>query len=150
MTIHRKVTLVEMKQTDLATLRLWFEDRELSKRLGGMLPLEKYFDYVQSEPDYFAWMALEGANSVGAVFMQIEPGEPQGFVVLVKPELRSQGYGRSIIRQLMAQAQGIGEWKVGIEPDNIASRRCHEAAGFVPQSGVADNEGFMQYICVQR
>lgn len=149
---HQEVVLVPMKQADLSTLQSWFEDKELSKRLGGMLPLQKYFDYVQSESNYFAWMALEGDTPVGAVFMENEAGEPQSFAFLVKPELRSGGYGKRILQKLMAQPElsNAEEWKVGIEPDNIASQRCLASVGFVPESGIEDAEGFLQYIRVQK
>ncbi len=97
-------------------------------------------------------MALEGDTPVGAAFMQVEPGEPQGFAFLVKPELRSHGYGRLILQKLMAQPEAASakEWRVGIEPDNIASQRCLASAGFLPQSDVEDEEGFLQYICIQK
>ena len=148
----QEVALVPMGQSDLVILQSWFEDEELSERLGGMLPLQQYFDYVQSEPNYFAWMTLEGDTPVGAAFMQVESGEPQGFAFLVKPVLRSRGYGRLIVQKLMAQpeASTAKEWKVGIESDNIASQRCLASVGFVPESGVADEEGFLQYIYTQK
>jgi GNAT superfamily N-acetyltransferase len=145
--VNQKIILVSMEQSDLPTLQSWFEDKELSKRLSGMLPLHKYFDYVQDESNYFAWMALEGDTPVGAVFMQIEPGEPQSFAFLVKPELRSCGYGRRILQQLIARPEvsDAKEWKVGIESDNIASQRCLVSVGFVLESSAKDEEGFLQY-----
>lgn len=148
----QKVVLVPMEQSDLPTLQSWFQDEELSKWLGGMLPLQKYFDYVQGEPNYFAWMAMEGDTPVGAAFMQVEPGEPQSFAYLVEPELRSRGYGRLILQKLMAQPEVVSakEWKVGIKANNIASRRCLASVGFAPKSGVEDEEGFLQYVCVQK
>jgi GNAT superfamily N-acetyltransferase len=144
---HYQVTLIPMGQPDLPILQGWFEDKELRHRLGGMLPLQKYFDYVQSESNYFAWMAYDGDVPVGAAFIQIEPGEPQSCAFLVHPELRSQGYGRLILQQLMAQPEvgAVKKWEVGIEGDNITSQRCMAAVGFVPESGVEDEEGLVQY-----
>jgi GNAT superfamily N-acetyltransferase len=145
--VNPEVVLVPMEQSDLSTLQSWFEDKELSTWLGGTLPLQPYFDYVQSEINYFAWMAREGDTPVGAAFMQVEPLEPQGFAFLVKPELRSRGYGRLIVQKLMAQpeASAAKDWKVGIKVGNIASQRCLASVGFMPESGVADEEGFLQY-----
>jgi RimJ/RimL family protein N-acetyltransferase len=147
---NQELILVPMEQSDLPTLQAWFEDEELSRWLGGTLPLQQYFDYVQSEVNYFAWMAIEGDTPVGAAFMQVEPSEPQGFAFLVKPELRSRGYGRLIVQKLMAQpeASAATEWKVGIKVGNIASQRCLDSVGFVPESGVADEEGFLQYVYI--
>lgn len=145
---HPKTTLIPMEQSDLPTLEAWFKDQELRQRLGGMLPLQDYFDYVQGESNYFAWIAQDGDVPVGAAFIQIEPGEPQSCAFLVNPVLRSQGYGRLILQQLMAQpeAGAVKQWKVGIEADNIPSQRCVTAVGFVPENGIEDEEGFVQYI----
>ncbi len=43
---NQEVVLIPMEQSDLPTLQSWFEDEELSERLGGILPLQKYFNYV--------------------------------------------------------------------------------------------------------
>ena len=146
---NQEVTLVPMEQSDLAILQSWFKDAELRKRLGGMLPLQQYFDFVQSEPNYFAWKAMEGDAPIGVVFVQVEPSEPQSFGFLVKPTLRSRGYGRLILQKLMAlpEVASVKEWKAGIESDNIASQRCLASVGFVPESSVEDEQGFLQYIC---
>jgi RimJ/RimL family protein N-acetyltransferase len=127
-------------------LHLWFEDEELRKRLGGMLPLDRFLDYVQSETDYFAWMAWEGDEPVGAGFF--EKSEPQSFGFLVRPELRGRGYGRLIARALMAspEAAAVQQWKVGIESDNIANQQCIASIGFVPENDEVDEEGFLQFI----
>ncbi len=84
--------------------------------------------------------------------MQIEPGESQGFAFPVNPALRSQGYGRLIVQQLMARMEvpSSTSWRVGIEPDTIGSQRCLASVGFMLQSGVEDEEGFLQYVFVQR
>jgi len=133
---------------DLPTLEAWFEDDELRRRLGGMLPLPEYLDYVQREPDYFAWLAWDGEAPVGAAFLQQEPGQPQSFAFLVAPALRGRGYGRRIVQTLLAQPESasIQTWKLSIEPDNTASRRCLTAAGFVQEGDEADAEGFLSYV----
>jgi hypothetical protein len=63
---HQEVHLIPIEPSKLSTLQLRFEDQELSARLGGMLPLQQYFDYVQSQSDYHAWMAVHGDTAVGA------------------------------------------------------------------------------------
>jgi RimJ/RimL family protein N-acetyltransferase len=105
-----------------------------------MLPLQKFFDYVQSEPNYFIWIAREDENSIGAAFMEVDPNQAQSFGFMVNPELRGRGYGQSVLHTLMAQPETalVVEWKVGIEPDNIASQRCVAPVGFVPQTGLMD------------
>lgn len=149
---HQQLVLIDMEQADLPTLQDWFGDAELSRRLSGMLPLQKYFSYVQSEPNYYAWMALEGAVSVGAAFLQVEPDDPQSFTFLVNPSLRSQGYGRLIVQGLMARPEvaEVKEWRVGIEADNLASQRCLASVGFVLDDPTEDEDGFLQYTFIRR
>lgn len=132
---------------ELPTLAAWFEDEELCRRLGGMLPLPAYLDYVQRAPDYFAWLAWSGDAPVGAAFLERERDQPQSFAFLVAPGLRGQGYGRRIIEALLArpEAASIPIWRVGVEPDNTASRRCLAAAGFRQESDESDAEGFLPY-----
>ena len=139
---------VPMTQDYVPMLEEWFEDAELQRRFGGMLPLQNFLDYVQSEPEYFWWVALDGSASVGMAFMQIAPGEPQGFGFLVNPALRRQGYGTRILQMLLArpEAASVTIWQAGIEPDNVASQRCVAALGFAPDGSGPDAEGFVQYV----
>lgn len=136
-----------MTQHYLPLLEKWFEDAELRRRLGGMLPLQNFFDYVQSEPDYFWWVAVDADRPVGMAFMQIEPGEPQGFGFFVRPDLRRRGYGTRILKMLPARPEAASAtvWQVGIEADNFASQRCVAALGFVPDGNGPDAGGFLQY-----
>ena len=144
---QREIILVSMQQRDLRILQSWFDDAELKKRLGGLLPLQRYFDYVQSEPNYFAWTAMEGETSIGALFLQVQTHEPTSFGFLVDPAVRSCGYGRSLLRKLMVQPEvaRIEKWRVGVESDNLASQRCMQAVGFMLESDVEDEDGFLQY-----
>lgn len=139
---------VPMTQDYVPMLEEWFEDAELQNRFGGMLPLQKFSDYVQSEPDYFWWVALDGDRPVGMAFMEIEPGEPQGFGFLVSPSRRRQGYGTRILKRLLARPEAASAtvWQAGIEPDNFASQRCVAAVGFAPDGNGPDAEGFLQYV----
>lgn len=141
------MVLEPLQPSDLPTLEAWFEDEELSRRLGGMLPLSPYIEYVQREPDYFAWMARDGDEPVGAAFLQVTPGEPAAFTFLVNPLLRSRGYGRHILKALLARPEGaaVQRWQADVETDNVASRRCLASVGFVLESDVPDADGLLYY-----
>jgi RimJ/RimL family protein N-acetyltransferase len=39
----------------------------------------------------------------------------------------------------------VGLFEAGVEPDNTASRRCLEAAGFRPRCACPDFEGMLYY-----
>lgn len=143
-----ELIFVPMTQEYMPTLEKWFKDAELRRRFGGMLPLQNFFNYVQSEPDYFWWVALDGKMSVGMAFMQIEPEEPQGFGFLVNPALRRRGYGARILKLLMARPETASAtvWQAAIEQNNIASQRCVAALGFVPDGNGPDAQGFLQHV----
>lgn len=133
---------------DLPTLTAWFEDEELGRRLGGMLLLPGYLDYVWREPGHFAWLAWDGDRPVGAAFLQLEPDQPQTFAFLVAPALRGRGYGQLIVQTLLTQpeAAGVETWQVCVELDNVASRRCLAAAGFTQESADVDADGFLPFV----
>jgi L-amino acid N-acyltransferase YncA len=52
--------------------------------------------------------------------------------VYVATEARGQGVGRQLLAALVAESEAQGMWmlQAGIFPENTASVRLHEAAGF--------------------
>ena len=86
--------------------------------------------------------------------------DPQGPIILeaidvatgsiafaVDPRRRRRGFGRAMILALLARPElsHVGLFEAGVEPENIASRRCLEAAGFVLRAARPDFEGMLQY-----
>jgi RimJ/RimL family protein N-acetyltransferase len=65
----------------------------------------------------------------------------------VDPDLRCRGLGREMIKALVREPQlGFVElFEAGVEPENGASRRCLEAAGFHLRSEQPDCEGMLYY-----
>jgi ribosomal protein S18 acetylase RimI-like enzyme len=66
----------------------------------------------------------------------------------VDPEQRGRGLGRAMIAALMRHPdlEPVELFEAGVEPDNAASRRCLEAAGFRIQSEQPDFEGMLYYL----
>lgn len=66
---------------------------------------------------------------------------------VVAPEVRGEGLGRAMIRALISQPEleFVELFEAGVEPDNTASRRCLEAAGFRLRSKDPDFEGTLYY-----
>jgi len=60
---------------------------------------------------------------------------------------RLGGLGRAMINALMRQPElsFVELFEAGVEPENTASRRCLEAAGFRLRSGQPDCEGMLYY-----
>jgi len=119
-------------ERDLARLRDWFDDPESRRRLGGILDLTRWFAYVQSQPSYYAWLALDGSTPVGFAFLEINPAGIAAIALLVAPGLRRRGYGVAILRAVLAlpEVHGLRAVEAGVEHDNAASIACFRAAGF--------------------
>jgi RimJ/RimL family protein N-acetyltransferase len=66
---------------------------------------------------------------------------------VVDPALRRRGLGLAIITALTRQPElrSVELFEAGVEPDNTASRRCLEAAGFRLRSPQRDFEGMLYY-----
>lgn len=134
----------------LAEYETWWTDAELRRRIER--PTRVWFDYVRQTPGCFAWLIYEDGSLVGQV--QLEPYLEQiaSFGLVVKPELRGQGYGKRILRALLERDEmaPYARLEVTIEPDNTASLRCFESAGFRQQEGGPDWEGFLHFVFVRR
>ena len=63
------------------------------------------------------------------------------------PARRAHGLGRAMIAALLdrPELQAVNVFEAGVEPENIASRRCLEAVGFQPLSEEPDFEGMLYY-----
>ncbi len=65
----------------------------------------------------------------------------------VRPDLCGKGFGTAMLQALLAtpEAKQAKNISGGVDPENLASVRCHEKAGFLPQSDGPDYEGFVFY-----
>lgn len=78
---------------------------------------------------------------------------PTGSIAFaVDPALRGRGLGRAIIAALFSlpELEHVELFEAGVEPDNIASRGCLEAAGFRLRCEQPDVEGMLYYRAWQR
>jgi RimJ/RimL family protein N-acetyltransferase len=94
---------------------------------------------------HLKWLERKLADNACAVLIVEEAGEPVGQVrldadahmaeihVAVAPVARSRSIGRQALRAAVAQAPallGVSRIKANVKPDNEASLRAFEAAGF--------------------
>ncbi|MCJ7839768.1 GNAT family N-acetyltransferase [Lederbergia sp. NSJ-179] len=133
---------LRLDEAHLEVLDEWFKDEEVLLRLGGILPLSNWFQYVQKSPYYWAWLVQEQGRPVGAIWMEKDIDFLTSIALLTHPQLRNQGYGTKMLQTLLkrpeiSRAQKI---EVGIEPDNLASLSCFRKAGF-NETGF-DKDGF--------
>lgn len=66
---------------------------------------------------------------------------------VVDPELRGRGVGRAMIAAMIRRSElwDVELFEAGVEPDNVASRRCLERAGFRLRAEQPDFEGMLYY-----
>jgi RimJ/RimL family protein N-acetyltransferase len=115
-----------------------------------------------------SWVALDGAGTAvahlggevydrwcryhdgpdGPVITDVEPGPAMGLAYVVDPGRWRAGFGRAALTALVAapEVADVVIFAAGIEPDNVASVRCAESAGFVPDGAGPDWEGIAHYL----
>jgi RimJ/RimL family protein N-acetyltransferase len=111
-------------------------------------PTPEHFAYLTGSPDVFARMVHEHGEPVGFVQVDLEP-DGTGYVGLViKPELWDQGYGKRILRALVARPElgRLGRIVANVGADNVRSQRCFAGAGFVQQSDQSDKDGCLAFV----
>ncbi|WP_019639338.1 GNAT family N-acetyltransferase [Paenibacillus fonticola] len=131
-------------ERDLAILEEWFEDREVYRRLEGMLPLGEWYGHVEQQLDYSVWAASFEDNVVGVIMIEREEQETGSVALVVRPAFRGLGYGRALIERAMQlpELATIRKWYAGIEADNTACLRCFQSTGFVMESETPDEDGY--------
>lgn len=132
----------------LAEYETWFSDAELSRRIER--PTRLWFDYVRQTPHVFAWMIYEDGRAIGHLQLDTYPNQTNYLGLVVNPQLRRQGYGKCILRALLEQAEvaQLQLLEATIEPDNIASQRCFQSAGFRQEPAAPDAEGFLHFVYI--
>lgn len=93
------------------------------------------------------WTTWEGGPNGRGVIDVIE-GPAVGFTVVVAPRLRNRGFGPAVIEAFIDRPElaDVRVFGAGVEPGNLASRRCLEKAGFSLADQTPDWEGFFYYL----
>jgi RimJ/RimL family protein N-acetyltransferase len=90
-----------------------------------------------------------GEGPDGAIIVDSIDVATGSIAFVVDPAVRRGGLGRAMINILVRQPElsFVEQFEAGVEPGNIASRRCLEAAGFRLRSAHPDCEGMLYYVC---
>jgi RimJ/RimL family protein N-acetyltransferase len=140
------LSFVPVDEPGLHLLQSWFEDDEFEQHYYR--PTDTWLEYVCNKPGVHAWIIYEDGVPVGHLQLDTE-ADGTGYVgLVVKPELRSRGYGKRILRALLDRPEV--RWLKRIvgtaEADNVASHRCLQATGFLQQGSEPDEEGFLTFV----
>lgn len=97
------------------------------------------------------WTTYAGEGPDGPVITESIELPAGAIAFVVDPVLRGQGVCRDMITALMARPElaFIRVFGAGVEPENLASIRCLQAAGFRSLSSEPDFEGTL-YLLFQR
>ena len=78
-----------------------------------------------------AWIAQDGATPAGFILCQALPGECEILTFCVKPALRRQRIGETLLRLALESMQNEdGKVFLEVAADNAAARRLYEKLGF--------------------
>jgi RimJ/RimL family protein N-acetyltransferase len=137
----------------------WFDDSETIRFLGDRDWVRRALRLVDETPgtQYRGRTVL--GRDVWIVFRQVPVGfldveryddGRAGCALVVAPAMRCQGIGRAILEAVweLPELADVEELIGGVEPENVASRRCLEAAGF-RLSSEPDDEGMLQGACAR-
>jgi RimJ/RimL family protein N-acetyltransferase len=93
-----------------------------------------------------------GEGSDGPIILETIEAVTGSIAFVVDPAVRGRGLGRAMIAAMLARAElrDVELFEAGVEPQNAASRRCLEAAGFELRSPEPDFEGILYYRCWRR
>ena len=90
---------------------------------------------------------FDGEGPDGPIISETIDAVTGSIAFVIDPALRGGGLGRAMIATLTDQPELrlVELFEAGVEPENIASRRCLEAAGFRLRSVEPDFEGMLYY-----
>lgn len=122
----------ELNERHLHILEEWFQDDEVLKRLGGLLPIEQWFQYVKGSEDSWAWIVFSEEVPVGNLYLEVLEDSSAYISLLTNPELRNRGYGKKMLKTFLQRPEinKVDKIEVAIETDNIASLACFKHVGF--------------------
>lgn len=134
--LHRySLDFVKLDSEGLIHLEVWFKDPEVLNWLGGRLPLDRWYHYVEQSPSYYAWMVYEEGSAVGNIHMELYSDRTASVGLLVNPSKRYKGYGSRMLEKLLVRTElaGVQTVKAYVETDNFASLHCFKKVGFVEE-----------------
>ncbi len=97
---------------------------------------------------YDRWARYDGSDTESPAVDHVEAGPSMGCAYVVDPARWRRGLGAEMLRCWVAlpELSDVRVFALGIDDDNVASRRCAVAAGFTPDSLEPDWEGTVYYL----
>ena len=125
--------------TTMEFVESWL-DAETVRLTGLEDGFRDFYDYWAAEDgycvgkNYWCKVAYEADTPVGIIAFALHEGNMSIMEILVAPEKRGQGSGTKMLAELHSRPEILGfqieKSEAVIFPDNIASQRAFEKAGF--------------------
>jgi len=107
---------------------------------------------VLSQPEAAGetWAVFRDQEMVAVVETVFDPNRSQPVAIpalAVKPGLRRQGIGTSVLRLILFvhKQKGMVKHVAYISPHNLGGQRCASKAGFAPVSSRPDEHGYLEF-----
>jgi RimJ/RimL family protein N-acetyltransferase len=147
-----ELVLAPFTTEELPIVEPWFDDPETQQWLGDrkwpamvLHPPAEHRGHPTVRRE--SLLAIEDGSPVALLDVETYQDGTAGFAFVVDPGRRGRGVCRQAALALVARLAKAGVHGLfgGVEPANLASIRCLEAAGFKSSSGQPDAEGFLQF-----
>ena len=98
------------------------------------------------------WVTYGGEGPNGPIILDTIARPAAALALVVQPDRRREGFGRAMLRRLVNHPDlaSIEIFGAGVDPRNLASIRCLEAAGFERENEEPDFEGMLYYVFRRR
>jgi ribosomal protein S18 acetylase RimI-like enzyme len=141
-----KLELKRFQQEFYAEYASWFADPDLNHHLGPMD--QEWLDVVLSQAEWegITWAVFHDLELV-AVFDPEHRLLAAVTALAIKPGLRRQGIGTSVLQQVLSlhKSKGIIEHVAYVSIYNSGGRRCLEKAGFTAVTAEPNEYGYIMF-----
>ncbi|MBK9123977.1 MAG: GNAT family N-acetyltransferase [Chloroflexi bacterium] len=131
----------------LPVFQSWFEDEATRHWLST--PDLRWFEFVTTDPQTFAWMIYDGNVPIGQaqVGHYNDDSRQASIACAVAPDRRNRGYATHLLHHLLRQTElaDVEQFHAFVHPDNGASVRLVHKTGFQLVSPQPDEDGFLHY-----
>jgi len=131
-----------------AILIEWSKDKATLQYLGGIFPIDNFIEFLLKAKNRLTYIVIHNSKYIGMIDVEFYPKNKKAVMdILIAPEERGKGFGKIVLQKLIQDAafEKYKQLDAFIEPENIASIRCFEKAGFRKIKNEVDQDGMFHF-----